>query len=223
MRYIYPPHPGPKAKLTRNALSSMDTRTWVAQLKFNGIHAVIWTDGQRCEIRDRRNTNLTLYKLTREMESLICGLHDGKELVLDGEILHTKAKRNGQQVVTNTIVLFDVLYEGGIGTSQKNVVQRIADLERICKHPRDKEPGERGNIVGINGESQLWLAETFTNDFQFHFDSFFDFDANGKDRYPEIEGLMLKMKTGKLGIGTREYDVDWIVRCRKAKPKSYTI
>lgn len=221
MLYFFPPHPGPKAKLTRVALPSVNTCVWLAQLKYNGTHVVVWTDGKKCEIRDRKNNFLTLYRLTQEMESMILSLYAGKELVLDGEVLHTKAKRNGRQAVTNTIVLFDVLHEGTV--CQKTTEERLQDLNRICKFPKDNEPGGRGKLVASCGNSHLWMAETFTSDFQYQFDMFFDFDASGKDRFPEIEGLMLKMKSGTLGTGVREYDVDWIVRCRKAKPKMYTL
>jgi hypothetical protein len=144
------------------------------------------------------------------------------EYVLDGELLHTKAKykATGKQAAQNVIVLFDILYAGKYLTIPTNM-ERLAMLQEVAP-PVEMEPKKRALLVAKEGESQVWLAETFHDDFSYRYWEMYDFDQYGNDKYPEIEGLMLKQKDAKnTSIGTRPNDVSWMLRCRKTKEKMY--
>ena len=227
MRFILPPHPGSGNKCKREDLEDYEGE-WVAQRKFNGTHAVIWINGDEINIWDRRGQQLTLYKLTETMKACLLGLDlNNKETVFAGEILHTKAKRKdtNEQAARHTIVLFDVLFHERY-LSNINQDERLELLESICRHPNQLEKGaffgatKRAFTVSEVGESSLWLAERFYDNFVYHFDECDETDKRGYDKYPEIEGLILRLKDSKLQANPKT-DVSWIIRCRKPKSKIY--
>lgn len=228
-RFILPPHPGPKMKIQRHDLPTYEKMgKWVAQRKFNGTHVVIWIHGDEIDIWDRRGIHLSLYKLTAGMRKCLLSLAlGGKETVLCGEVLHTKAKSKitGKQMATDTIVLFDILfYENHLATITQ--MERLALVEGLCGKPSTLEAGafpgatKRALVVSEHDTAKLWLAQTFTDDFDYHFDECYEEDSQDRDKYPEIEGLMLRLKDSKLRVGGSA-DVDWLCRCRKSKNKIY--
>jgi hypothetical protein len=202
---------------------------FITQRKFNGTHVVIWVYKDEVMLWDRRGTPLTLYTLTAAQKRNLLSLERDpeKELILCGELLHTKAKSkiSNEQAATDTIVLFDVIYYGDHLT-QMTQVERLDFLAAICRNPTDKEAGtfrgatKRAFVVRDDGDAHLWLAEVFTKEFDYHFDECFDEDSKGRDKYPEIEGLMLRLAGSKLRSGGSG-DVDWLIRCRKFKDGIY--
>jgi hypothetical protein len=78
---------------------------------------------------------------------------------------------------------------------------RLEVLSDLCGNPsaesleKPKFPGAtpRAMVVAESETAHLWLAETFVDEFQYHFDEccFDQVDAKGRDRYEEIEGLVL--------------------------------
>jgi hypothetical protein len=82
-------------------------------------------------------------------------------------------------------------------------------------------------VVAESETAHLWLAETFVDEFQYHFDEccFDQVDAKGRDRYEEIEGLVLRLKDNRLRIGSSGGvgDVDWLIRCRKPKDNQHRL
>lgn len=223
---IFPPHPISSSRIQRSDLSRMEkSGKWLAQLKFNGIHTVVRTDGKKTEIWDRRCDDIVNYKLKSGMARLIANLaKDGTETVVVGELLHTKAKSKvtNEQAVKDTIVLFDILYRGEYLLDQTQV-ERLDLLSEICGRPAEKEPKGRGLVVGVEGESQLWLAENFSENFLDTFDKYATVDdRHGVEQYPEIEGLVLRLRDSTISnLGRKLYDVRWMVRCRREKPKVY--
>jgi len=148
-----------------------------------------------------------------------------QEYIFDGELLHTKAvlQATGQQAAKNTIVLFDLLWAGNYLLNW-SFEERYNLLAKLCYNPTELEPKKRGLVVVTSGESQLWLAEVFKDDFEYHYYEMYEFDTAGNDKYPEIEGLVLKMKGSAsrlIKLGQKKYDVDWMMRCRKTKEKQY--
>jgi hypothetical protein len=229
MRFILPPHPAPQMRIRRQDLPLYESQNkWIAQRKFNGTHVVICIAGGEIGLWDRRGNPLTLYKLTAGMKNCLLSLYKGTEIVVCGELLHTKAKSKitGKQCATDTIVLFDVIYQGDHLT-QLTQIERLNLLSDLCGNPITKEPGtfpgstSRALIVKEEGSAHLWMAEIFFEEFDYHFDSCFDTDTKGKDMYPEIEGLILRLRDSKLRVGGSG-DVDWLVRVRKPKPHMYT-
>src|SRR5690606_33929468 len=114
-RFILPPRPRPEMRSRRKGLPTYEKMNkGVAQRKCNGTHVVIWIFQDNVVLWDRRGTALTLYKLTPGMKKCLTSLarDADKELVVCGELLHTKAKSKitQAQAATDTIVLFDVIY-----------------------------------------------------------------------------------------------------------------
>lgn len=230
-RFVNPPHPGTAARIRREDLKTYEKMgTYLAQRKFNGVHSVIWIHRDNAAMWDRRGIPQTLYKITPGMKACLLGLNRDpeKELVVAGELLHTKAKSKitDKQCATDTIVLFDVLYYGDHLT-QMNQVERLVLLTQLCRKPTKREPGNfpgatpRALIVSEIETAHLWLAESFFDDFSYHFDEMIETDKRGNDKYPEIEGLVLRLRESRLQANSKG-DVDWLIRCRKFKEKVYT-
>lgn len=234
-RFILPPHPNPHMRIRREDLPTYEAMDkYVAQRKFNGTHVVLWVYEDRVGIWDRRGIKLTYYKIGPGMIKCLLGLNrdPSKELVMAGEVLHTKAKSKvtGKQEAENTICLFDVIMYGDYLTKQTQV-ERLAMLADLCRNPKELEepkfPGatRRALVVDRKEEATLWLAEVFKDEFQYHYDECCtdQFDKHNRDRYEEIEGLVLRQKESRIRIGSTGGvgDVDWLIRCRKPKPKMY--
>ena len=122
-------------------------------------------------------------------------------------------------VASFTIVLFDLLF-AGVYLASMSAEKRLEELAGCCGPTQPEERG-RALVVKQVGESNLWLAESFDDDFLFHFDEFWDDDEGGNDKWPEIEGLILRRRDGLLLSGDRLQDVEWMLRCRKPKPNVY--
>lgn len=238
-QFFFPPHPAAKRKIRRIDLDEYEEMgCFFAQRKFNGIHAVIYV-GSEVKMWDRKGGTIKNYQLTKGMTGCLrsLNLNPKEEYVFAGELLHTKAKSKvtGEQAATDTIVLFDVLYATRY-LDDLTCVERQKVLYDICRvqdfvfrNPSSfddiitpHEPKKRAFIVEEHDGSHLWLAENFAKDFLDHFDEMFhSHPLTGEDLFPEIEGLMLREKDGKLLPGDTATDVDWLVRCRKPKDKVY--
>ncbi len=227
-KFMFPPHPGKNMKMMASDLDAYEKQGgWLAQRKFNGSHMVGHFHKGQLTIWNRQYQPFTYYKLTDEMVGcfLSLGINPDDEVIFDGEVLHTKAKYTHTQIqaVTDTIVVYDLLYfneplvHDDFGT-------RYGKLADLCRNPTELEPKGRGLKVANVGKSTLWLAELFRDEFSFHFYEMYAFTATEPkhDLYPEIEGLVLKReKDSYIDHGARPYDVNWMMRCRKEKKKTY--
>lgn len=220
--YIFPPYPSPKSKIAPHLLNEYEkTGLYVVQYKFGGSRAVIQVIlPNSVKLFDRHGNQFSTLLLTPEMKEnfLSLNLCENREYWLDGEFLDKKAKikGTGKQAVKNTIVLFDVLFAEK-SLSQKNQLERLDILKNICHNPQRLEPKKRAFQVCAKNNSNIWMAQTFFNDFEYHFYNFFELDETKNDMYPEIEGLILRHKNFKLeNLGTKEYKVKGnVIRCRK--------
>ena len=210
MRYLYPPRPvgkTPPATLARFEKLG----TWAIQLKFNGTRTVIQiTPDGKVNFFNRHNSEHKQFVPSRAIiaEVLSLDLPRGKEHWLDGELLNNKTtdSRYKERIVIFDVLMFDGKYFFG-GPSQ---MVRLEILRKICRCPKVVEPA---NGIALVITEHLWMAETWEKDFVAHFNQFIHTD--------EIEGLVLRQKSSVIDhVGTREYDVDWLVRCRKPH-KSY--
>lgn len=226
-RFLYPQHPKSGILIAPLQLDDYESQGhWLAQLKFQGSNSVLWVYNDEFMLWNRSGEPFTTYRAKESMKKCIqqLKLERNTEYVFNGELLHTKAKSktSNKQAVTDTIVLFDILYAGK--HLNEPLEQRLALLNLICNDPKTHDKDKQGLVVAKQEESQIWLAETFPDDFSYHFWKFVDTDASGNDRYPLIEGLMLKRKGSNLvGFGTKPVDVTWMTRCRKMKEKTYTL
>jgi hypothetical protein len=197
-RFLYPQHPKTGVLIAPQQLNLYESENrWLAQLKFQGSNCVLWVFNGEISLWNRQGKPFTHYKITESMKECIRSLNlkPDTEYVFNGELLHTKAKSKttGKQVVTDTIALFDVLFIGKYLLTE-TLEERLLLLNDICRNPKEYALDNQGLLVVRNDESQIWLAETFDKEFSYYFYYFFDTDAKGNDRYPLIEGLMLKLK-----------------------------
>jgi hypothetical protein len=231
--FLYPPHPDSRMKIRPESVGRLEEQGgWIAQRKYNGtavvMHIMRLPTGEYTDllIWNRHAEFLTLYKTQPEMIRCVVNGLDipaGCEVLLNGELLHTKAKSKvtGSQAQTDTIVFYDLLYYNRLLLTE-TFPERYSILNRLCRSPDKLEPKKRDLLVHEYGGSELWLCQNFPDQFIDRFYDFYEF-KEGLDLYPEIEGLVCK-KTGpasRLRLGNVPYDVDWMMRVRKTKEKIY--
>ena len=131
-------------------------------------------------------------------EILTLGFEDGKEYVLDGELMdHFTVNLKG------TIVLYDCLWAGKYlyGVSQQ---RRLEILDTICGHPTTFEAEGRAFQV----TPHIWMAPLFRDQFLAHF--------RAAAARPDLEGLVLRKLDSKLdNMGNAEYETTSQLRCRR--------
>jgi ATP-dependent DNA ligase len=204
MPVIFPPHPD--SKISDHKLEEYEkSGKWVVQRKFNGTHVVIHVSRDRLvSILTRHGTPPKLFSLkkTHIDQILSLDLEEGKDYWFDGELLGHKTKNKNYK---DKIILFDLLHEGEYLIKKANQAERIKMLNKICRNPSVREPGEG---IALKITEDIWMAETWANGFRTHFDELLKMD--------EIEGLILRKADSFIdNFGQKEYDVPWIVRCRK--------
>ena len=208
---LYPPRPHNAARLkSHNLLEYEKSGNWVAQYKFNGTRNVVnIKPNGKVEFWNRHGTHHKQYNPTDEIikEFRSLNLEKGKEYWLDGELLHAKTKN-----IKGKIVVYDVLFAGKYFFGGPPQIERLEILKNICGNPQKLEP-KHG--IALQVSNDIWMAETFDKDFLKHYEKHIHTD--------EIEGLVLRRKDGViLSLGTKEYDVDWQLRCRKPS-KNYNL
>lgn len=207
MPVLYPPHPD--LKIPFNKLDEYEkTGKWVAQRKFNGTHILVHISSEKdVGILTRHGTPPKLFSLTKSHKEQILSLNleHGKEYWLDGELLDHKTKSKQYK---GKIVFFDVLQAGRYLINRPDQVERLKILAEICENPTTLEPNFG---IALRVREDIWMAETWKNEFSRHYSEFLNLD--------EIEGLVLRKASSTLdSFGQKEYDVSWMVRCRKPHP-----
>jgi len=204
MKILYPPRPKskiPPATLPRYERSGQ----WIWQRKFNGTCVVVnISPSGEVGILTRHGTKPKLFSLTRQHITDFLGLNieEGKEYWLAGELLDHKTtdKRYKQK-----IVLFDVLQAGRYLMRRPDQMGRLQLLSEICGHPTELEPAHG---IALAVTERIWMAQTWDTDAVGRFRDFLTTD--------EIEGLVLRKKKSVLdNFGRQEYEVSWMLRCRK--------
>lgn len=208
-KILFPPRP--KGKISPSTVVRYERRGWVAQRKFNGTHVVInvSSDG-RVGILTRHGEKPKQFTLTADhaKQILSLNLEKNQEYWLQGELLNNKTTDPRYK---EKIVLFDVLAAGEYLFGGPTLVERVKLLDSICGHPTELEPH---NGIALRVSENIWMAETFTSDFEKRYKEAL--------KYDEIEGLVLKNPNSTIdNTGQKEYDVTWMVRCRKVH-KNYS-
>lgn len=203
MKILYPPHPN--IRIPYNKLKEYEeSGKWVAQRKFNGTNILIYISANReINILTRHGTPPKLFSLSQSHidQLLSLNLEPSKDYWLNGELLDHKTKNKDYK---KKIVLFDVLHAGKYLIRNPNQMKRLEMLKNICNHPEKLEK----NGIALEVSEDIWMAESWEYDFEQHFQEYIDRD--------EIEGLILRKKNSFLdNFGQKEYDVSWIVKCRK--------
>jgi hypothetical protein len=203
MKILFPPHPD--IKIQSHKLPEYEkSGKWVAQRKFNGTNVVIYISHDRkINILTRHGTPPKLFSLSESHKNQILSLNleQGKDYWLNGELLDHKTKSKDYK---KKIVLFDVLHAGRYLIKNPNQEARLEILKNICNNPQNLEK----NGIALEVTPDIWLAETYRDNFKHHFEEFLHMD--------EIEGLILRKKDSFIdNFGSKEYDASWIVKCRK--------
>ena len=183
----------------------------MVQRKFNGQRSPVHISSEgKVSLWGRLGGPHLLYEapayLLEEIQSL--NLEPGKEYWLDGELLDGKTKN---PLYKHKIILYDVL-QAGRYLMGVTLAARLELLKTICRFPQKREP----NIgIALQVTPNIWMAETFTDNFTERFTEFLAYD--------EIEGVVLKKLNSALdNFGNTEYEIEWLIRCRKPH-KNYTL
>lgn len=203
MKILYPPHPN--IRIPFNKLKEYEeSGKWIAQRKFNGTNILIYISTKReVSILTRHGTPPKLFSLSESHANQLLSLNldPNKDYWLNGELLDHKTKNKDYK---KKIVLFDVLHAGRYLIKNPNQLKRLEMLKDICNHPEKLEK----NGIALEVSEDVWMAESWEYDFEQHYNEYIDKD--------EIEGLILRKKNSFLdNFGQKEYDVSWIVKCRK--------
>jgi ATP-dependent DNA ligase len=206
MKVLFPPRP--KGSLHPSQLAVYEqTGDWVVQRKYNGTRTVIYIPASHnpneIYLLTRHGTAHKAYTPTPTLKKQLATLKfkAGKDYWLDGELLATKTKDENYK---GKVVLFDVLQEGKY-LYHLDQMQRLALLNEICGVPTEAEPTHG---LALRVTPDVWMAETFHNNFPEQFKKF--------NVYDEIEGLVLRKKKSTLdNAGQKEYECNWVIRCRK--------
>jgi len=203
MKILYPPHPN--IRIPFNKLKEYEeSGKWIAQRKFNGTNILIYISTNReISILTRHGTPPKLFSLSESHANQLLSLNldPNKDYWLNGELLDHKTKNKDYK---KKIVLFDVLHAGRYLVKNPNQIKRLEMLKDICNHPEKLEK----NGLALEVTQDIWMAESWEYDFEQHYNKYIDKD--------EIEGLILRKKNSFLdNFGQKEYDVSWIVKCRK--------
>lgn len=203
MKILYPPHPN--IRIPFNKLKEYEeSGKWIAQRKFNGTNILIYISTKReVSILTRHGTPPKLFSLSESHANQLLSLNldPNKDYWLNGELLDHKTKNKDYK---KKIVLFDVLHAGRYLIKNPNQLKRLEMLKDICNHPEKLEK----NGIALEVSEDVWMAESWEYDFEQHYNEYIDKD--------EIEGLILRKKNSFLdNFDQKEYDVSWIVKCRK--------
>jgi hypothetical protein len=201
---MFPPRP--KSRIRPVELPRWERQGgWAIQRKFNGTRTLIhvtpslkveaWRPGKKSHLQWVISPEIINQVLSLNIER-------GKEYWFDGELMNNKTSNSTYK---NKIIFFDIIQAGRYFFKSPDLLGRQKLLFEICGNPVTLEDS-RG--IALKVTNNIWLAETFFDNFTDRWKDFIDFD--------EIEGLVLKrMKSTIDNLGNKEYDVDWQIRCRK--------
>jgi ATP-dependent DNA ligase len=207
---MFPPRP--KHRIRPVELPEYENEgDWVAQRKFNGTRTLIHVT-EKFEVeafRPGREPHLQ-WRISEDIKNQVRSLNieRGKEYWFDGELLNNKTETSEYK---DKIVLWDILQAGAYFFNSPDLLGRYKKLQTICGNPKEYEPH---NKIALKVTQNIWLAETFHEDFENRYKEIIQLD--------EIEGLVLKRANSKLkNWGTKKYEVSWQLRCRK-EHKNYS-
>ncbi len=202
-KIIFPPRP--KGRIPPTELSYYEgTGLWVAQYKYNGSRNVVHIEPDGVvSVWGRHGGKHLSYALPESVKAEILslpGIKKGTEYWLDSELM----SKTSAAETKHKIVFFDVLQVGKYLFMKPNQMGRLELLREICGDPKELD-GQRQ--MGYVISNTLLMAPTFEKDFEARFN---------EDHGDEVEGLLLRKKEAALDdFGQKEYEVGWLLRCRK--------
>ena len=185
-QYLYPPRP--EQAIPAVALDRFDKGKYIGDPKLNGDCCVIFTNGKELHVMNRHNKQSSKFKLDK---SEIFKLHRGIGwMVLVGEYMDKSKKDETGKTWNHKLVLFDILVLNGNYLLGATFQERKSILNKLYGKPVADKP-----LLHRISEN-VWKTIPIEKDFK---DVYFDLTKH--DMY---EGLVLKLKNGRLERGDRE-------------------
>ncbi len=198
-RFIYPPRP--KNAIPDGDLDFWDNGSLVGQPKLNGSNCLIFTNGEKHVVTNRKNERLTIFNLTDvEIKQMYRGT--GEWIVINGEYLNKSKRDESGQIFNHKFVIFDILVFDGEYLVGKTFEERISLLDELY----GTVDSEKEYLYKIS--ENIYRVKSYNNQFKMLFDKLSPIDM--------IEGLVLKRKNSRLEVGYSELNnVRSQIKCRK--------
>lgn len=184
-QYIFPPRP--ENKLPRTGLDKFDNFTFLAQPKFNGSCAEIYTGNDVLNIMNRHKATLTGFKIPKnEIRNLI---HNNGMNVIVGEYMNKSQKDHTDRLFNHKLVIIDLLVVDGeylLGSTYDERVDMMYDMFKFSDE----------NDYSYKITDNIYMTKTFYSGFGKLWDNFVKTEM--------LEGLVLKRKNAGLEMGTTE-------------------
>jgi ATP-dependent DNA ligase len=208
-RYIYPPRPEKTTHFSE--LDKYDNGTFIAQPKYNGTCCVVFINTAQQRIMNRHNGVITSDYNNIDFKSLYEDSGCKGWLVLAGEFLNKNKKGEDGNPFNLKFIIFDILvYDSDylIGTK---LSERLDILNNMIPETSTLILKDRMSSfahLNVSKYNNIFKAPSYYGNFKDVYESIVDTDL--------YEGLVLKRKDSKLGLGFSEKNnSDWQIKCRK--------
>jgi hypothetical protein len=197
-KYIYPPRL--KNVFPRNGMDRFDTGIFMAEPKFDGSCAEIYTGPELWRTMNRHKRPLSDFRIKREEFKYIIS-NNGNNLIV-GEYMNKSKNDEFGKVFNHKLFIFDILVLDDEHLLGSTFQKRYAILNEML------------DIIGENDYSykiteNIYLTKAFYSGFGELWDKFIKIDM--------IEGLVLKRKLAKLEPGDTELNnTRSQLKCRRA-------
>ncbi|MCB1713173.1 MAG: hypothetical protein KDH96_12085, partial [Candidatus Riesia sp.] len=182
--YIYPPRPKNKAPIEDIYL--YDNGTFLGQPKLNGSCCSIFTNDDKIMKMGRHNNVLTRFDIQNDEIFSVFGYDTN---VVVGEYMNKSKMNENGEIFNNKFVIFDQIVKDGdylIGTTFSNRIDMMMN--------RYKPISETKYLYKLS--DNIYMVKTFDSDLEDLWNEITKIDM--------YEGLVLKMKNGRLKRGDRE-------------------
>lgn len=207
--FTYPPRC--EYKCPAADLNKYDNGQYLAQPKYNGSAAIVFTNGRECLVYNRHRELLALLSNFKEIE--FRRLAQSKNwFVYAGEYLNKSKYGETGVKERNKFVIWDILVWDGNYLIGSTLTERLDLLENVFPCQRAIVGAKTGVemydhlcCTPLNG---IYKAPTYMSNFTELYKQIVKVDL--------YEGLVLKKKDSKLTFGMQELNNhDWQVKCRK--------
>jgi len=186
-KIVFPPRP--KNATPPLKIKEYDNGKFLWQPKLNGSNCVIYTNGTDVKIYNRHKQPMSRFEISKE-EILKLYSGNGEWQVLNGELMNKSKKGEDGKTFNHKFVIFDILTHKGkylVGTTFEDRVKMLDDLY-------GKKESDQKHLYSIT--ENVYRVKTYKENFKGLFDEMVKTDM--------YEGGVMKMKSGKLEMGTSE-------------------
>lgn len=201
--FIYPPRP--ERAIHPKYIDTFDNGTFIGEPKLNGDCCTIFTNGHELHIMNRLGGPMKGFTIPRQE---ILHLHKNRKgwLILVGEFMNMSQRDEGGCLFNKKFVLFDMLGLDGQYLLGTTFMERYHLMNILYGKDREDKP----LLTQIT--DNIYKVVAIENGFKKAFNQII--------KYEMYEGLVLKLKNGKLRRGDREKNnTDTQVKFRKPNKK----